>query len=186
MIQAIKDTHERALDGIRRLEAELSFRFAIMQRLLDRQMTRLLERHGLTLAAYRVLVTIQAFGEIAAADLVRLVVVDKGLVSRCCRDLAASGLITSRPDPRSARRKLLRLSEAGEEKMASLEPDVDARNAGIGDQLDAVERAALDRALSKITRHVAEDLGQDITLRAAVGLAERGGSEEKDNGPLSA
>lgn len=169
MIQAIKDSHERTLDGINRLEQVLSFRLAIMQRLLDRQMTRLLERHDLSLAAYRVLVTIEAFGEIAAADLVRLVVVDKGLVSRCCQDLTAANLITSRPDPNSARRKFLRLSNSGEAKLAAMKPDIDARQAGLDRQLDADERAALDRALTKITRHVADDLGQDMSFRAATG-----------------
>ncbi|MGI9484952.1 MAG: MarR family winged helix-turn-helix transcriptional regulator [Geminicoccaceae bacterium] len=171
MTQAIKEFHERKLDGINRLEQVLSFRFAIMQRLLDRQMTRLLERHDLSLAAYRVLITIEAFGEIAAADLVRLVVVDKGLVSRCCRELTDDGLITSRPDPRSARRKFLRLSKAGEAKLLALKPDIDIRNAGLDGELDADERKTLDRALSKLTRHVAEDLGQDMSFRAAANPA---------------
>lgn len=165
MIESIKRSHERALDGIRRLETQLTFRSAIMQRLLDRQMSRLLERHDLTLAAYRVLVTIEAFGEIAAADLVRLVAVDKGLISRCCRDLATDGLITDRPDPKSARRKLLSLSEQGAERLASLKPDVEARNAALEARLEPEERAAFDRAIAKITHHVAEDLGQDTTLR---------------------
>lgn len=173
MTQAIKESHERALDGINRLEQMLSFRLAIMQRLLDRQMTRLLERHDLSLAAYRVLITIEAFGEIAAADLVRLVVVDKGLVSRCCQDLTAAGLITSRPDPKSARRKFLRLSTSGEAKLEAMKPDIDARNAGLDGQLDSEERRALDRALSKITRHVAEDLGQDMSFRASGSAAGR-------------
>lgn len=175
MTSSIRKSHERALQGIERLESQLSFRFAIMQRLLDRQMTRLLERHDLSLAAYRILVTIEAFGEIAAADLVRLVVVDKGLVSRCCQDLGTAGLVVSRPDPRSARRKLLRLSDAATKKLASLKPDVDSRQAGLEADLDPVERAALDRALTKITRHVADELGHDMPLHATAGLAARVG-----------
>ena len=165
-MQSIKERHERVLDGIRRLESQLAFRVAIMQRMLERQMSRLLDRHGLSLAAYRVLVTIEAFDEIAAADLVRLVVVDKGLISRTCQDLAAAGLIVSRPDPRNARRKLLRLSESGIAALGALRPDVEARNAGLNGQLDDDERQALDRALSKLTRHLAEELGQDMPLQA--------------------
>ncbi|MEM7045939.1 MAG: MarR family transcriptional regulator [Pseudomonadota bacterium] len=172
-MQIIKERHERVLDGIRRLEQQLAFRLAIMQRMLERQMTRLLDRHGLSLAAYRVLVTIEAFGEIAAADLVRLVVVDKGLISRTCQDLASAGLITSRPDPQHARRKLLRLSDAGMAVLAGLKPDVEARNAGLDGELDDDERRALDSALSKLTRHLAEDLGQDMPLHASAGLAGR-------------
>lgn|GEM_PF-2719006 len=183
MIQTIKDSHERALLGITKLEQILSFRLAVTQRLLDRQMTRLLERHDLSLAAYRVLLTIEAFDEIAAADLVRLVVVDKGLISRSCQDLSARGLITSRPDPRNARRKLLRLAEDGRAKLANLKPDVDVRNAALEDELDPNERAALDHALTKITRHVSEDLGQDMMLRATANLPPA--SENTDHGPFS-
>jgi DNA-binding MarR family transcriptional regulator len=160
-MQILRDRHERALDGIGKLESLLSFRLAVMQRLLDRQMARILERHSLSLPAYRVLITIEAFDEIAAADLVRLVAVDKGQISRCCRELLSTGLITSRPDPRSARRKLLRLSETGAATLAALKPDVDARNKALDAELDAAERTALDRAISKLTRHAAETLDQD-------------------------
>jgi DNA-binding MarR family transcriptional regulator len=160
-MQVIKDRHERTLDGIRKLESLLSFRLAVMQRLLDRQMARILERHSLSLPAYRVLITIEAFDEIAAADLVRLVAVDKGQISRCCQELLSTGLITSRPDPRSARRKLLRLSETGAATLAALKPDVDARNKALDAELDAAERTALDQAISKLTRHAAETLDQD-------------------------
>ncbi len=172
-MQVIREQHERVLDGISRLERQLAFRVAIMQRMLERQMTRLLDRHGLSLAAYRVLVTIEAFSEIAAADLVRLVVVDKGLISRTCQDLVNSDLITSRPDPRNARRKLLRLSETGTSLLDGLKPDVDARNARLDDELDQEERRALDSALSKLTRHLAEDLGQDMPLHTTAGTTER-------------
>ena len=157
-MQILRDRHERALDGIGKLESLLSFRLAVMQRLLDRQMARLLERHNLTLPAYRVLITIDAFGEIAAADLVRLVAVDKGQISRCCQELTSTGLIVSRPDPKSARRKLLSLSQVGATKLATLRPDVDARNEALDAKLDEAERGALDRAISKLTRHAAETL----------------------------
>lgn len=165
MMQVFRDRHERALDGIGKLESLLSFRLAVMQRLLDRQMVRILDRHRLSLPAYRVLITIEAFDEIAAADLVRLVAVDKGQISRCCQELTAIGLIASRPDPKSARRKLLRLSQVGVAKLAALKPDVDARNEALDAELDGVERAALDRAISKLTRHAAESLDQDMTGR---------------------
>lgn len=94
------------------------------------------------------------------------------------------GLITARIDPSNARRKLLRLTEGGLTKLAALKPDADARNDALEDQLDPAERAALDRALTKITRHVSEDLGQDMTLRAANSLPPT--SENTDHGPLSA
>ncbi len=159
-MQSIKDSHQKTLDGIGKLESVLSFRLAVMQRLLDRQMARVLERHCLSLPAYRILVTIEAFEEIAAADLVRLVAVDKGHISRCCRDLIAAGLIATRPDPASARRKLLRLSMNGRGKLAELKPDVDARNDALDAELSDQERIVLDRSIEKLTRHAAATLNQ--------------------------
>ena len=162
-----RERHENRLAGIRTLEARLSFRFAVLQRMLDRQMGRILARHGLSLAAYRVLVTIDAFGELAAADLVRLVAVDKALVSRSCADLVASGLIEARPDPSSGRRKLLRLTDAGGAALAATGPEADARNAGLDALFTADERAALEEALDRLTRHAARSLDSDAALQPA-------------------
>lgn len=153
-----KERHERALKGIKRIESRLSFQFAVMQRLLDRQITRVLEPHEISLASYRIMVTIDAFEEMSAADLVRLVVVDKAMVSRTCAELIAVGYIDSRPDPKSARRKLLSLSKAGKKKLSELEPDVAARNAGINRLFEPEERAGLEAMIAKLTNHIASAL----------------------------
>jgi DNA-binding MarR family transcriptional regulator len=150
-----REHHENQLAGIAKLEARLSFRFAVLQRLLDRQMGRILARHGLSLAAYRILLTIDAFGELAAADLVRLVAVDKALISRSSADLIAQGMIEARPDPASGRRKLMRLTPQGAARLAATHPDVDARNGGLDGLFTAEERAALEDALDRLTRHAA-------------------------------
>ncbi|MEO1017954.1 MAG: MarR family winged helix-turn-helix transcriptional regulator [Pseudomonadota bacterium] len=162
-----KESHQRALDGIQQLEMRLSFRFAVLQRLMDRQMTRILSRHQLTLATYRILITIKAFNEISAANLVRLVVVDKGLVSRCCTEMQTAGLIHARQDPSNGRRKLLQLTAAGDAKLAAVEPEVDARNTSINGQLEDNERDTLDRVLAKLTTHVAASLDDHAELRLA-------------------
>jgi DNA-binding MarR family transcriptional regulator len=162
-----REHHENQLAGIARLEARLSFRFAVLQRLLDRQMGRILARHGLSLAAYRVMLTIEAFGELAAADLVRLVAVDKALISRSSADLIEQGMIEARPDPASGRRKLLRLTPAGAARLAATDPDVDARNAGLDGLFTAEERAALEEALDRLTRHAARASEGDAAIQSA-------------------
>lgn len=162
-----REHHEARLAGIAKLEARLSFRFAVLQRLLDRQMGRILARHGMSLATYRILLTIDAFGEMAAADLVRLVAVDKGLVSRGAADLIGQGLIEARPDPASARRKLLRLTPAGAARLAATHPEVDARNAGLDALFTAEERAALEAALDRLTRHAARAPDGDAAIASA-------------------
>lgn len=166
MLARERERHERGLEGVRRLEQRLTFRLAILQRLLDRQITRLLSRHDMSLGAYRVLVTIQAFGEIAAADLVRMIALDKAMVSRSCADLARAEMIAIRPDPHSARRKLLSLTEAGAAALAAVEPDVADRNDALDALFSAEERRALDTALDRLTRRTAEALEAPAAARA--------------------
>ncbi len=162
-----REHHENQLAGIARLEARLSFRFAVLQRMLDRQMGRMLARHGMSLAAYRVMLTIEAFGELAAADLVRLVAVDKGLVSRSAAELIAQGMIEARPDPASGRRKLLRLTPDGATRLAATHPEIDARNAALDGLFTTDERAGLEEALDRLTRHAARASDSDAAIQSA-------------------
>lgn len=167
MFGSDREQHEKTLEAIRRLEARLPFRFAILQRLLDRQITRLLGEHGLSVAAYRTLITIEAFEELSAADLVRYVVVDKALMSRTCSSLVDDGYLASRTDPKSARRKLLSITDKGRRLLSSIKPDVDARNQRIENVIEKEERDVLVRVLDKLTRHVAEDLDENRFKPAA-------------------
>lgn len=156
MFEAVRLRHERNLNGISTLESRLTFRLAAMQRLLDRQLSRLLAMHDMSIADYRIMITIDAFGEISNADLVRMVVVDKALVSRCCKEMAARGHLEMRADPSDARRRILMLTPAGKARLAEVEPAVAARNAALDAQLDTTQRAALDAAITRLSRHVAD------------------------------
>lgn len=167
MLQLEREVHERRLAGIARLETRLSFRLAILQRLLDRQITRILGRYGMSLAAYRVLVTIDAFEETSATELVRMIAVDKALVSRSAADLIAAGLLEARTDPANARRKLLRLTPAGHARLDEVTPAIDARNAGLDALFDERERAAFEHGLDKLTRHAAQALADEPDTETA-------------------
>ncbi len=167
MLGLAREAHERSLEGINKLEARLPFRFAILQRLLDKQIARIVARHGLSVTAYRTLTTIEAFGELSGADLVRLVAVDKGLVSRSCRQLIKDGYIEARPDSRNSRRKLHTLTRTGAAKMAAVMPEADARNAAISALFDANEHAELVAAIERITVHLAQSLDEDAFKTAS-------------------
>ena len=167
MFQDAKLKHERALDGLAQLESRLTFRLAVLNRLLDRQLSRILARYDLTLAAYRVLLTVDAFVEVSGAELTRYVVVDKGLVSRRAADLEKAGLIAARIDPSNARRKLFRLTGLGRDRLAEVEPVVAARQADLAAQLANEELQVLNAALGKLTNHVSAQLDQRSTDAAA-------------------
>ena len=162
MLESAKQHHRRVLDGIAKLEERLPFRFAVLQRLLDRHMTRLLAQHDMLLAPYRVLITIEAFGEASLAELTRYTVVDKAQVSRVAASLKKAGLIEARADARSPRRKWLRLTAAGAARLEGLTPDVDRRLDGLALQLEREELETLVKGLERLTNYVAAelDLGQ--------------------------
>ena len=158
MLESEKRHHRRVLDGISKLERRLPFRFAVLQRLLDRHMTRLLARHDMPLASYRILITIEAFGEASPAELTRYTVVDKAQVSRVSADLERAGLIEARPHAKTPRRKWLRLTAAGSARLDGLMPDVDRRLDRLTSQFENGELEHLVKALEKLTGYVAAEL----------------------------
>lgn len=161
MIAQLKKDHADALNGLDRLAPRLSFRLAVLQRQLDRQMVRILGPFGLTLAEYRILITIDAFGELSGADLVRLVAVDKALVSRGCAAMVVQGVLVRRADPNHGRRQLLRLGEPGRALLARIEPLVAERNAGLDGLFDVGERQLFDELIDRLERHVVSDLTEE-------------------------
>lgn len=81
---------------------------------------------GRSLGAARVLNAIgQGYGELA--ELRSYLGLDSGLMSRLLRGLEAEGLIDTLPAPEDARRRLLRLTPAGEAEFAAYEDLSDAR-----------------------------------------------------------
>jgi DNA-binding MarR family transcriptional regulator len=163
----MRQSHERTIEGIRRLETRLTFKFTVLQRLLDRQLARILAPHGVSVTAYRVMAIIAAFGETSAAELGRMGGLDKGLVSRCVADLTAQGLLEVRADPQNARRKILGLTGAGRDHLAELELAVSARNDAIHALFEPAELERLHAYLDRITDHAARDLDERAEPAAA-------------------
>jgi len=158
MLESAKTDHRRALDGISQLQAQMTFRFSVLSKLLDRQMSDIAGDFGLSLAAYRALATIAAFGETAAADLVRYTGYDKAAISRTVVELDKLGLIDVRTDPNHGRRKILRVSDTGQGLLTTAAPLVEARRDGLSAQLTDEEERVFLRAIEKLAAHVADDL----------------------------
>ena len=158
MLESAKRHHRRVLNGIAKLEQRLPFRFAVLQRLSDRHMTRMLASHDMPLAWYRVLLTIEAFGEISPAELTRYTVVDKAQISRVTAHLEQTGLIEARPDTKTPRRKWLRLSATGAARLGEVMPSADRRLHRLVSQLESDELETLVKVLERLTSHIAADL----------------------------
>jgi DNA-binding MarR family transcriptional regulator len=71
-------------------------------------------------AGYGVLVTVAKHQPTRACELVRLLELDKGAVSRQVSQLEQLGLVERLPDPSDGRVQTLSLSPAGEERMAAV------------------------------------------------------------------
>jgi DNA-binding MarR family transcriptional regulator len=142
------------------LEQRLPFRLAVLSRLLDRHATRTLARYNISLSTYRILLTIDAFGDISPVELTRYTVVDKAQISRQTTELLKNEWTSAVPDPNRPRRKRLRLTSQGHALMAAIMPAMNAREARFAEQLDVQVLDTLVTAIEKLTDHVAADLAE--------------------------
>lgn len=156
MLTDAKTHHLRQADGIDLLQSQLTFRISVLSKLLDQDMGNIAAAHGLSLAGYRTLATIQAFGVLTAADIIRYTAYDKAAISRTLAELSRSGLIDVSQDPEHGRRKLLQLTQAGERVLAATKPAVDARRDRLASALDPDEELAFQTAIEKLTTLVAK------------------------------
>lgn len=156
--ESVDPVHPRRV--LEDLSERLSFKFAMVQRLLDRQMLRLLADTGLTVTAYRVLALVDAFGESSAADLSRRVGIDKGLLSRLIAELMGRGLLRQRADPTHKRRRLLGITPAGQELLARIEGPLKERNAALDALYDTAELQRLHDFLDRLLDHATDEAAQ--------------------------
>ena len=158
MLETAKNEHSRAIEGITKLQAQMTFQFSILSKLLDRQMADIAAGFGLSLIGYRVLVTIEAFGKISAADVARYTGYDKAAISRAVVDLDKQKLVNITLDPDHGRRKLLALTDAGRRKIDETAPMVAGRRDELSAQLTQTEERVFLRVIEKLAAHVASDI----------------------------
>lgn len=135
------------------LQSFLTYRLARVQAKLNAQGMRVLkEAAGIGLTQWRVIAMLGVSGEdpIIAADLQRIVDVDKGLLSRTIRGLAEDGYVVSIPDEDDHRRHQLALTEAGQALYEQTLPVMRRRQAQLRAALTVEEIEVLFTALEKL------------------------------------
>lgn len=157
------------LAALARLEVHLSFRISRLCKLLDNHSTKNLKHPDLNLTDYRILLVLDIFKEASAAELSRLMVIDRAQISRSVGALRKAEFLTERGDPGNKRRKLLRLSDKGRATLAQEEPFFTARQNMFEDLLTPEELAGLTAAIDKLSHHLAQDLGQPQAMPSAEG-----------------
>lgn len=114
----------------------------------------LLDAHGIGVADWRVLLSLNHYGEATAADIVSRSWMDKAQVSRAVLTLGAAGLIDTRPDPEHARRVLLRSTRSGSALYRKLLAQSRCEQARMLGKLSPAERRGLYQALQKVLAYV--------------------------------
>lgn len=122
---------EERLARVRTLESRFTYRLAVLSKKLDLQVTEMLKDTPLTLTAYNIMMIVETFEIVSLSDISRVNVMDRAQVSRAARFLEKKGLVSFAADPNSKRKKMVRLTDAGQALLDELLPRFEARRAAL-------------------------------------------------------
>jgi DNA-binding MarR family transcriptional regulator len=172
----MRDFVDKVLDDWKRLRPDLDpSPLSVIARLrrvrghLDRELEAFFADHGLTLANFEVLVTLQRLGGRASQRaLMDELGLTSGTVSVRVDRLIADGLVTREPDPEDGRGAIVSLTTGGARAFEQIVPAHLDNEARLLAALDASEREQLAELLRKL---VLAFEGTDTPVRLGVALA---------------
>jgi DNA-binding MarR family transcriptional regulator len=133
------------------LERSPFFKLLQLVNLTARPFDRLYRReHRLSLAEWRVMLTLASSPGLSAAEIADTLGLDKMTISRAVRGLEKSKRVARAPDPEDGRRTHLALTLAGWKIYRLIAPSARAREDALFSGLDNNERRLLDRALDRL------------------------------------
>ena len=145
-----------------KLEEFLPYRLNVCAHLVSQALSRIYaERHKIGVPEWRVLVTLGQFGQMTAKAIGAHTQMHKTKVSRAVALLERRKWVTRRANRADLRELFLSLTPAGREVYDELTPIALDFVRQLMDTVDAADRAALDRALKKLTERSAQ-LAPDI------------------------
>ena len=150
-----------------KLEEFLPYRLNVCAGLVSQALSRIyIERYKIGVPEWRVLVTLGQFGSMTAKAIGVHSHMHKTKVSRAVAMLERRKLVTRRANRADLREAFLSLTPAGREVYSVLAPIALDFARQLLETVDAADRAALDRALKKLTERSAL-LAADIANRRA-------------------
>ena len=114
------------------------------------------DKFGITIAGWRILVTLAEYGELQAKEVANLTSMDKVRVSRTVATLMGSDLVDRRVCGNDSRATLLSLSAAGKMLYQRIAPEALAWEAELVAPLSKSERQSLSRILDKLENRLVE------------------------------
>ena len=145
---------ELRIGRLRELSTHLTFRISRMSKLLEVEGSARLAGSGVNLTGYRIMLVVSIFEEISVSDLAKVMVIDRAQISRAANELIERGLLESRSDRRSKRKKLLALTEEGHSRFVDIRNSFDQREKAITALLSEDELRGLWASTEKISRHL--------------------------------
>jgi DNA-binding MarR family transcriptional regulator len=135
-----------------KLDEFLPYQLNVCASLVSQALSRIYaERYKIGVPEWRVLVTLGEFGMMTAKAIGLHSHMHKTKVSRAVALLERRKLVTRRVNRADLREAFLSLTPAGREVYSELAPSALAFARQLMDTIDAADRAALDRALKKLT-----------------------------------
>lgn len=128
----------------------LPYHLLMLARIIDRQSSRDLQRHGLSLAEWRVLAFIGTVGPASASTIGKLGEIDRAEISRAVGRLETKGLIVRRADEKHGKRFIISLTGPGEEFFRQVREERRQFFSGMTEGLGRDERQLIDQGLEKM------------------------------------
>ncbi len=140
-----------------KLDEFLPYQLNVCANLVSQALSRIYaERYRIGVPEWRVLVTLGEFGMMTAKAIGQHSHMHKTKVSRAVAVLERRKLVTRRVNRADLREAFLSLTPAGREVYGELAPSALNFARQLMDSVDAADRAALDRALRKLTERSAQ------------------------------
>ena len=133
----------------------VAYRMAFLTNFYREPMLRRMEQeHGLIRPEWTVLICLRFRDGLNPRDICEITEQPRNTISRAVASLSAKGLVVSTTDPGDARRKVLRLTEAGRAAHDAIMPLFAEREARMLAVLDPQEQAVLQGLLDRLCRAV--------------------------------
>jgi DNA-binding MarR family transcriptional regulator len=159
-VAMIDETSERAMSPIEpalRLEDYLPYRLNVCSNLVSTALSRIYsERYRIGVPEWRVLVTLGQFGMMTAKAIGAHSCMHKTKVSRAVAQLEKRKLVARKANRADMREAFLSLTPAGRDMYDELAPIATRFANQLLQSVDAADRAALDRAIGKLTARSGE------------------------------
>lgn len=134
----------------------LPYHLLLLARMIDRQSGRELQKHGLSLAEWRVLAFVGVAGPASASKIGKIGEIDRAEISRAVGKLQAKGLIERQPDETHGKRFFISPTEAGERLFKKVREERRSFFRGMTEGLTSSEQALIDKGLETMAVNLLE------------------------------